>query len=471
MDEQHAMPNDSIRNSIFMKIVLVFLCLMLTLYSLHLYINKMSAEVVRSEIINSMAGKVELYISLIEEDFSRVIHLIQTYVNDDDLLKLSTMALVMSDAERTEAILSLKSKLDLVKNSSRFVHNVSAFIPLLNRSVTANEQYIAAFDREQFEALSVTTNRYQDPFLVWDGKLFISQYRWFLALLTFGSAVVIVFFAFSLHRMIQRPLRTLVRTLSKVESGNLHFTLSYPHHDEFGYLYHRFQAMVKQVKALIHEVYESKYRMRLAELKQLQSQINPHFLYNSFFLLHRMAKREDYENITRFTAYLGEYYQFITRDGETDTWLRDEVKHAQNYIDIQLFRFGSRIRCQFGELPVEAEGLRVPRLILQPIVENAFKHGLENKLKDGQLCVSFRKQGGSLVIVVEDNGEGMDVSKLRELQLRMHSPKAATASSGLANVHRRLQMMYGPDYGLYLSLAAEGGLKAEIKLPLSNSER
>ncbi|UVI32022.1 sensor histidine kinase [Paenibacillus spongiae] len=584
-------------SSIFMKIVLTFLGVLAPLYALNLYMNEYGQNTVREEIVQSMNTKVELYVNLIESDIQRVIKLIVPYVNDEDLMKLSTASAIMSDIERTDAILALKNKLNLVKTSSSFVHNVIAFIPELDRTVTSNDDAINYFDEEQFNALSVITNRYESPFIMWHDRLFISvpypdpsayggrkpvflltveiskpalrsamrqftnngetavlsgnrpryfitsnngseeaelavsklmessdssdpggqnaasdrqiqksvtmngeqhlviaksssmldstlsifmpedkifgpinRYRWLMLMLTLSSVVIIVFFALSIYRIIQRPMRTLVRSFNKVEQGNLNLVVQYPLKDEFGFLFDRFNAMVRELNVLVHEVYEHKYRVRLAELRQLQSQINPHFLYNSFFILHRMAKLHDNENIIRFTKYLGEYFQFITRDGMEEMALEMEVKYARTYTDIQAFRFGSRIHTEFGELPKGTEQLHVPRLILQPLIENAYNHGLENKLKDGWIRVSFELQGDTLVIAVEDNGDELDESTLYSLRMRLLAAEESAESTGLFNVHRRVQIKYGQGCGLTLLAGESGGLRAELRLLLHREE-
>lgn len=582
------------RQSIFPKIVLTFLALLVPLYTLNLFMTESGSDSVRTEIVRSMNAKVELYHNLIESDFERIIKLVQAYVNDDDLMMLSTAVPVMSEIQKTSAILALKRKLDLVKTSSNFVENASVFIPLLDRIVSSNDNAIAPFDKEQFRALAVTTNRYESPYLMWKDRLFISvpypdpaisdrreptfllavevsekglrdalrqfanngelavlygnrlpwsiasggapaemadaaeariaasrlpddsgrlplrdgkaeerldiggerylvvtrsspaldaslsiympeeevfgslrRYRMWLIALSLASLGILLFFSFSLYRMIQRPLRTLVRSFDKVEQGNLNLIVSYPLKDEFGYLYDRFNAMVKELNVLVHEVYEQQYRVRLAELRHLQSQINPHFLYNSFFLLHRMAALDDRDNIVRFTKFLGEYFQFITRDGMSEVPLETEATHARNYTEIQSFRFASRIRVLFGDIPDGCGGLPVPRLILQPVIENAYHHGLENKAKDGWIGIGFRREDETLVISVEDNGDELTDAALQSLRDRLREPADETESTGLMNVHRRIQIRCGAMYGLELSRSKAGGLRVDIRLPLS----
>ena len=159
-----------------------------------------------------------------------------------------------------------------------------------------------------------------------------------------------------------------------------------------------------------------------AELKQLQSQINPHFLYNSFFILHSMAKVGDLERIEEFTLMIGEYFRFITRNGEDFVALEDETRHSRMYTEIQKLRFSRRIKVQFGDLPEGLERVRVPKLIFQPIIENAYEHSLE-RTEEGCLSVAFHRTGGFLQIIVENSGDISD-QEIEQLRKRLdHTPE------------------------------------------------
>ncbi|PIB49060.1 hypothetical protein AOA60_29080, partial [Pseudomonas sp. 2822-17] len=119
------------------------------------------------------------------------------------------------------------------------------------------------------------------------------------------------------------------------EKGGLDQPIEHSKKDEFGFLYDRYNKMMRRLKVLIDQDYKQKMMMQKAELKQLQSQINPHFLYNSFFILNSLAKIEDTERIELFTNMLGEYFRFITKNGESEVPLVDEIKHARTYTEIQ----------------------------------------------------------------------------------------------------------------------------------------
>lgn len=146
----------------------------------------------------------------------------------------------------------------------------------------------------------------------------LDHYQVYLYLISLCALIVIILFSIYVYRIIHRPLSRLVRAFRKVESGDLQVELTYKSSDEFHYLYAQFNNMVAHLKKLIFEIYEQKIRTQQSELKQLQSQINPHFLYNSFYLLYRMTKAQDFENSTRFTKYLGDYFQYMTRNGSEE---------------------------------------------------------------------------------------------------------------------------------------------------------
>lgn len=294
----------------------------------------------------------------------------------------------------------------------------------------------------------------------------LDKHRTWFWLLSAISVIIIIFFSSIIYRLIHRPLRTLVRSFHAVERGDFNQTAQYYFKDEFSYLYSQFNAMVERLRVLIHEVYEQRFRAQASEFRQLQSQINPHFLYNSFYTLSRIAKDEDYEKVNRFTRYLGDYFRFITRDGADEVPLEEEWRFSKTYVEIQSYRFSSRIGVSFGDLPSGCGKLAVPRLILQPMIENAYNHGLANKKKDGTIVVKFVKQESTLLISVEDNGEELTDERLGELQIKLLPGQSVLETTGLVNIHRRIRIRFGDQSGLRLSRGELGGLKIEISIPL-----
>lgn len=560
------------------KIALTFLMVLTPLFYLGLQMNEAGSDIVRQEIADSLSSRVELYMDILDGDFDRTIRLLREYVNDEDLMKLSTTSEVMPVIERTRSVLRLKQHMDLLSQSSGFIKDAVAFIPMMDRSVASNANSIIDFDEEMFKALSVPINPLDSPFLIWNNRVFITmpygyvdnsplflivveissaeisaklkqfaledsmavlasnhmvwsslgtsapvlddktktllytaeegnrrvkidnrdylvsvkksdilntkllmvvpsakverpldRYRNWVFVLYGVAVLVIIAFSYSMYRIIHRPLMLLVRSFRKIEQGRFDVSVDYPFQDEFGYLYRQLNAMIRELKRLIQEVYEQQYRTRLAELKHLQSQINPHFLYNTFFILYRMAKQDGNERIMGLTKHLGEYFQFITRDDVEEVTLASEVVHSKSYTEIQSIRFANRITVRFADVPKEAEQLLVPRLILQPIIENAFVHSLEKRAKGGVLEVDFHMTETELLIRVEDSG-GVEEEKIARLQALLNGQQDVTVTTGMINVHRRLQIKYGGSAGLRLSKGALGGLEITIVIPLQGGK-
>ncbi|MFD0674887.1 sensor histidine kinase [Cohnella sp. GCM10027633] len=298
----------------------------------------------------------------------------------------------------------------------------------------------------------------------------IDKYRMLLWLLSFVSLVFIVAYSYWLYQLIRKPLHRMMTGFRKVEAGMMEPIPLPKTHDEFLYLFQRFNMMTDNLKVLIHEVYEQKLRAQTSELKQLQSQINPHFLYNTYFILYRLAKMNDNDSVIQFSQHLGEYFQYITRNGSDDVPLDAEIKHSRTYVEIQNIRFAkSRIIVEFGELPAGCGDMRVPRLILQPFIENAYQYGLETKRRDGKIAVTMIEQDGKLLMSVEDNGEKLTNADLQAIEANLANQAANMEYTGMLNVHRRLIIRFGAEYGVSVARGEMGGMKATLKLPMPPS--
>lgn len=289
----------------------------------------------------------------------------------------------------------------------------------------------------------------------------INQYvKWFW--LVFGATIIMVaLYLYYINRIINKPMVKLVRAFKRVEAGNFELNIRHDKDDEFGFLYKRFNEMLINLKVSIDEVYNQQIHRQNAELKQLQSQINPHFLYNCLFSIIRLIKMQKDEEAVQFTNQLAKYFQFITRNTRDTVPLENEAAHARNYVMLQLARFSDRVCVEFGEVPDSFKPLSVPRLIIQPLVENAFVHGLENVAENGILKVTFMDESERLVVVVEDNGEDSEEGLVR-LQALLLGNQEEQEITGILNVHKRLQYSYGPGSGLRASKSNLGGIKIEM---------
>jgi len=217
------------------------------------------------------------------------------------------------------------------------------------------------------------------------------------------------------------------------------------------------------VHRLIKLIYEEKRVSEQAKMGQLHLQITPHFLYNSFYQIYRLGKLGDTESVSEMSLRLSQFYQYITRSKDEAVMLLLELKHAEDYAAIQHIRFGGKIECHFDTIPEPCKELKVPKLFLQPLIENAYIHGLESTKDLSQIKIGFAYDNDELTISVENDGmlEDKDLKMLRE---RLKTPDPSGEITSLLNIHRRLLFMYGDSARMEVSRSDLGGLRVEISI-------
>lgn len=285
------------------------------------------------------------------------------------------------------------------------------------------------------------------------------------------TSTLFIFLIWQTNHRVAKPIYRLMYAFEQVGKGRLNTRIHAGHNDEFTFIYDSFNSMTAQTERLIADIKEQHSLLQNAELMQLQAQIDPHFLYNSFNVIKYMANGEEYEQIVQFVSALAQYYRFINKEVRQAIPLASEVQHMETYLYIQQMRFAERIHVEVKGLPDNADQILVPKLILQPLVENCYNHGLKNKLGEGILSVEFSQLGRQLYITVEDNGDGMTPEKLAGLQKQIQAADERTVSHALANIRRRLELAYGERNMLTLSISKLGGLCVTLRFDLDKSPR
>ncbi|NUU76734.1 sensor histidine kinase [Paenibacillus xylanilyticus] len=296
----------------------------------------------------------------------------------------------------------------------------------------------------------------------------LERYKLWLWMLTLMSMVIIIIFSLSIYKSIHKPLSALVKGFRMAEQGQPGVHIPHSRRDEFGYLYSRFNHMIERLHVLIEENYVARIRTSEAELKHLQSQIQPHFLYNSLFSIKQMAEVENVELIQEFTDYLGQYFRYMSRDSHTEVSLGEEMDHAMVYAAIQKIRFGSRVQLLIEDMNAEYRSISIPRVIVQPIVENVFEHALSKRSQGGILKLSYQTAQDRLSIFIDDDGDQLTDEMLNHLH---HAFQESTQKqedkeiTGLFNVNQRLRIKFGTGYGLIARRSDLGGLCIIVNVP------
>jgi two-component system, sensor histidine kinase YesM len=285
------------------------------------------------------------------------------------------------------------------------------------------------------------------------------------AMLVLGAIV------YAVTKRVTQPIRQMARTMERVEQGDLSVRVpivSSPH--EIGRLSRIFNTMLDSIERLITQVYEARLREKDAQLLALQSQINPHFLFNTLNSVRALSRKGESDAVSTVAECLADLFRYSMSNWNELVPLREELEHVGNYVTIQRARFGERIsyRCA---VPAALEDALVVKLSLQPLVENAIAHGSARREGRLHITVDAEIEESGLAITVTDDGGGIELVALMRLREALARPVAAeklpTADLGIgiANIDRRIKLLFGEQYGLGLQVTPQVGTTVTLHLP------
>lgn len=295
-------------------------------------------------------------------------------------------------------------------------------------------------------------------------------------LLFITCACIGVFFMLSLFsakiaKGMTRPLKELKEKMQEVEKGNFEVSVMNDSKDEIGQLSRNFNEMVERIKNLIAQVYLLDIKGKEAELIALQNQIEPHFLYNTLESIRNLAVLNDDNETAHIIGALGKFLRLKISKTINTVSLRRELEHVTSYVELMKMRYGDRL---VFDVRVNEEMLdvRVVKLILQPVVENCIIHGYYNPLTV-TLNGTIREKEGCMLLVVEDNGRGIDEENLVRLrnELMKGMVEEAEEKIGLKNVQTRIRLAFGLEYGLEIESREGRGTRVTIRMPLNEGKK
>jgi len=258
-------------------------------------------------------------------------------------------------------------------------------------------------------------------------------------------------------------INTIVSGMEEVSQGKKKVNIHVDRGDEIGYLAESFNDMTTEIENLVENIYEEQLTRKEVELKALQAQINPHFLYNTLETINWHAQLKGAPEISHMVTALSSIMEAtIGRDNKLIS-LRDELKYIENYISIMTYRYEGRLKFN-KKVDPSLLNIKIPRLILQPIVENAINHGIGQSATKSEINVTAEKDNGHILIEICDNGKGMSRVELDKLMDKINN-NHENKSIGLENVNRRLKLFYGEDYGIRIYSEENVFTKVVLDIP------
>ena len=300
-----------------------------------------------------------------------------------------------------------------------------------------------------------------------------------------ACVVLALIISFVSARMFSRRINRLVQKMRVMDVGEFNITTDVKGNDEIGYLERSFNSMITRLDKHIQTAYVYQLESKTAELKALQAQINPHFLFNTLESIRFNALEHNDADTAKMIHLLGNLFRWNIQNGELFTELRQEINYAETFIELQKLRYEDAFDFT-TDVPQKLLSFGVPKFILQPLVENAIKHGQRGVTSGGIISISARViesaergerktesgedggkdiHGGNLEIMVEDNGHGMDEETVRRITERLGQPETEADdhySIGLSNVHQRIRILFGEPYGL--TIRSEPGVRTTVRI-------
>ena len=285
-----------------------------------------------------------------------------------------------------------------------------------------------------------------------------------------GSAFAVLFslfisivIYFLLSRTVTRPVRRLVASMQKFEkqAESFEYRTDMSNVVEFQTLSASFEHMVIMIQSLMEKVHNEEIILRKTELKALQAQINPHFLYNTLDSIQWMCEQDNSKDAVKMVGALAKLFRISISHGNEFITISDELKHAESYLIIQSYRYKNQFTYSF-DVDKNVLDYMCNKITIQPFIENAIYHGLDRMVDEGEIKIIAEQRGRDIVIIVKDNGLGMTEEQCRTI---LQKDRSDSRGIGVKNVNDRLKIYFGEEYGITIDSELDVGTTVTIKIP------
>jgi len=423
--------------------------------------NSLNAVVKRridSVMWDIVAGKIQFeegnQFEIIEEVNNKIMFIMNNETSPESRTKLDVILRTMDTLTRYVNLLGVQMRnKSTVAENEKVLENIRGVSEL----VEDNIQEFILYELAQIEKVKV--------------RIESSIKRWFITDIAVLCMVLIFSFiaTWAISESISKPIKKLHETTATVAEKNLQVKVNDKNVDEITGLGLSFNIMVGKIKELLENSIKEQENLKKAELKALQAQIKPHFLYNTLDTIVWMAEANRTGDVIEIVKALSNFFRISLSKGKDWITVREEVEHIRSYLIIQRMRYSDIMDFQI-DADEDIMDENILKFTLQPIVENALYHGIKNKREGGRILIKgYRTHGNTLVFEVVDDGLGMTPERLAEVKAELDNdsiePVIKESGFGLNNVHKRIKLYYGADYGLSIESEYKRGTRVTLRIP------
>ncbi len=330
---------------------------------------------------------------------------------------------------------------------------------LIREGAVYHNYIVSRLSPSNWYLANVSSVNLSETFMVRSGRIVI--------LVTALNVLAFLAFILGYSRQALYPVTQLTGFMERVADGDFSARLEEKRRDEYGYIFARFNTMVRDLERLFNQVYKDQLLQKELKLILLRAKINPHFIYNIFENMRWMTELGKYEQLKETLVATAEYYRRTFRDDREEIPLGDAAGQIAEYVALQQIRFRSRLSAEFA-IPEACRSLQIPNFCLQPVVENAIVHGIEPKVGPGTVRIEAHCEHGALTVRVRDDGVGLPEERLITLRREIQSSGDSNPGA-LSTIHQRLRLLYDDSGGL--AIRSEPGVGTTVALRFSFGER
>ncbi len=460
-----------IRYFYLMLLVPIMIFLVFLLYNLWV-VNRSYESMINSSVVAS-----EFSLDF-KKDFDYETYLLIVENKSIEEAKLDDM---LSDAnrivERLEEFTNSKENISRLNSAKKYLKNLGIYKERIEQNLIEGNKYEVNLEIWEND-VQIVTSLLQDTifqYIYYEisdlqqlsaeyQKFFVETVRFFL--IAFACIFVsILFFSYYIPLSITRPIRKLSEVTDQVAKGDLSVRFDARSGVEVNRLSDSLNTMIDKINELLEQVTTEQIRLRKAEFELLQTQINPHFLYNTLDTIIWLAEAGKQREVVGMVGSLSEFFRASLNQGKDIISIREELQHVKSYLEIQQVRYQDILKYEI-QVPGELDKYLIPKITIQPIVENALYHGIKNKRGLGRIRVSGKEEEGGFAIQVEDNGIGINEERLRQVRDKIqYRTPAENDIYGLYNVNERIRLNFGEKFGISIESVYGEGTVVSIHLP------
>ena len=402
----------------------------------------------------------------------------QTYEEADPVSDIENARAIIKKIKDTKDAKNTMPRIAIIE---KYLNNLEKYVNKIENNVKKGNMYdknMAMWEND----VQVVTSLIQDSileYLYYETKeietyrkemdrVFVQMLQGSILLLVLLMGITFIV-SITIPRSITKPIRYLGKITEQVSQGDLTVRSEIKNGAEVKILSDSLNLMIKRISDLFETVKIEQKNLREAELELLQIQINPHFLYNTLDTIMWLAEAGKQKEVVLTVGALSDFFRSSLNQGKDIITIAEETLHFTCYLKIQQVRYQDILDYEV-EISEEIENCLIPKITLQPLIENALYHGIKNKRGKGKIQVRGRAEGDHCILTVEDNGIGMQEERLREVINAINNKKSSkNGFYGLYNVNERIQLKFGEEYGLSIHSVYGEGTRVEIRLPYLQS--